>query len=530
MRKKRTFLAGIISVAFAINAMGTAGAFAEEIVESDLENSSEYVSEIEEADSGIEAIGTENLSDEEKPVKSDGVRKSGWYQESNGKWRYYYNDYQYATGWTQIDNKWYYFDSLGYMHTGWLSYNGHWYFFASSGAMVTGWKQISGDWYFFKSNGIMQTGWRKLNGYWYYFGSNGKMVTGYHRIDGIDYYFGSDGKLSYDASIVATVYTKDYGFPDINTLSDGQLVSLKLGDSYTMEMHNNYIKADFTGTDANLPIAKANKGVFYYSGHGHPNGGGLDLGVNQTLTPSELRNLGMNNTKVAFFFCCYGAKINPTSSLSMVTAAIAGGAKASFGYKIESDLYMDHLATEVIMTRMMMGESLSTAVNTARGAFPTYEPLMTGNYALAGDTSVQIDDTYTLRDTEELIIPEGFEQSWSEDGISVFRKYYNGIETSDRIVYNCDRGYYALNRNEIRDAQLSTIDFDQIERNREMLQNSVRMSQYSRIKEYITVIDGRATVVLVGSKIVDEMLKYDCFDLGTNEDLSDDMELIAYLI
>ncbi len=356
------------------------------------------------------------------------------------------------------------------------------------------------------------------------------MVTGYHRIDEIDYYFESDGKLSYDASIVATVYTKDYGSQDVNTLGCGQIVSSLMGDSYNMEMHNNFIKADFTGAESNLPIKKVNKGIFYYCGHGLPNGGGLYLGANQTLTPSELRNLGMNNTKVAFFFCCYGAKINPTSSLSMVTAAIAGGAKASYGYKVEANLYMEQQISSAILGYMRTGGTLSQAVTTVRSVYSDYTPLMAGNYVLAGDTSVQINDTYTLRDTEELIVPDGFEQTSSEEGICLFKKYYNGIETSDRIVYDSSRGCYVLNRNEIIDTQLLAIDFDLIDRNREMLQNSARMSQYNWSKEYITVIDGRATVVVVGSKIVDEMLEYDCLDLGTNEDLSDDMELIADLI
>lgn len=131
---------------------------------------------------------------------------------------------------------------------------------------------------------------------------------------------------------------------------------------------------------------------------------------------------------------------------------------------------------------------------------------------------------------EELVIPEGFEQTWSEEGICRFTKYYNGIETSDRIVYNSNRGCYVFKRNEISDAQLSTINFELIDHNRTMLQNSGCMNQYNWSKEYITVIDGRATVVVVGSKIVNHMLEYDCFDLGTYEDISDQKKLIADLI
>ncbi len=69
---------------------------------------------------------------------SDNNRYVGWYQESNGKWRYYYSDGTYAIGWKMIDEKWYYFNSSGYMHTGWLLYNANWYYLASTGIMVTG--------------------------------------------------------------------------------------------------------------------------------------------------------------------------------------------------------------------------------------------------------------------------------------------------------------------------------------------------------------------------------------------------------
>ena len=376
---------------------------------------------------------------------SNGMMQTGW-NTIEGNTYYFDANGIMQTGWNTIAGNTYYFDANGIMQIGWLSYGGYWYYLNDNGVMITGWKTIAGNRYYFGLNGVMYIGWNTINGNTYYFASDGVMVVGwreiagdlyyfglngvmrkgYHRISGIDYYFGNDGKLSYDASGVAVIYTKDYGFPDITTLIDGSIASDFLDDYYTIEMHNNFVKSDFTGSETNVPIAKLNKGIFYYSGHGLPNGGGMALGSNETITPSELRDLGMNNTKLALFFCCYGGKINPTSSLSLVTAAIAGGATASFGYKVESSPFADSLVSTSILQSMCAGATLANAVNTARSVFDTYEPLMTGNYALGGDTSVQIVDGNSLRGNEHpLIVPDDFEQIDSIEGISVFKKYYD---------------------------------------------------------------------------------------------------------
>ena len=108
--------------------------------------------------------------------------------------------------------------------------------------------------------------------------------------------------------------------------------------------------------------------------------------------------------------------------------------------------------------------------------------------------------------------------------------YYNGIETTDKIVYNHSISQYAINRNVIEESQLSEIDFELINHNRTVFTNSLRLNQYNWSNEYITIIEGRATVVFLGSRVVDGVLTYDCFDYSTNENVIDRVNLADILL
>ena len=194
----------LVAAAITLCGITTMDTYAAEIVDDDTEESDVQSDEVEMKEGFYEGTGSLlNGNDSE----DDGVRISGWHQESNGKWRYYENG-SYVIGWKKIGGKWYYFDSsTGYMHTGWLEYQNHWYYFepkasaSNYGQMVIGWKKItvSGaqDWYYFNANGIMLVGWQYLsdNGIsnWYYFNSNGKMKIGWLSYENHWYFFNSNG-------------------------------------------------------------------------------------------------------------------------------------------------------------------------------------------------------------------------------------------------------------------------------------------------------------------------------------------------
>lgn len=77
----------------------------------------------------------------------------------------------------------------------------------------------------------------------------------------------------------------------------------------------------------------------------------MTLGGGSSITPSELRKMDMNNTKVAFFFACYCGLADQTGD-SMATAAVKAGAKASFAYKISSKVLGDRSVSKLIFTEM----------------------------------------------------------------------------------------------------------------------------------------------------------------------------------
>ena len=542
--------------------------FASESVDSSINDSSQMESVI---------FPGEDTGTRENPMRLGGTWE---YSNVTGKWRFRYTDGSYAVNcWECINGKWYHFDTNGWMQTGWLLDNNKWYYLDNNGAMVIGWKEINSKWYYFKTNGVMATGWQEISNnigsfwyyfkstgemvtgwqeisnnvgtywyyflqtgamatgwqeisnnvgsYWYYFGTNGKMTTGYLRISGTDYFFNVNGQLTYDSSTVATVYTKDYGSNNINTLPDGVLVSSILDDYYEIERHDNFLKTDFTATETNLPISKMNKGVFFYSGHGYSDGSGMALGGNVGITPAEISNIEMNNTKVAFFFCCYGAKVDPSSNMSLVTAAVSSGAKASYGYKIPSKVLGDRAVASFILNSMSQGKTLAEAVLEARSVFEDYAPLNADNLVVAGNVNVRINDTYDLKEISPLTVPSDFVEASSNNGIQIFKKYYNGIQTTDKIVYNGNYMQYLVNRNVLTNSLLSSIDFSVINQNRNAFMNSSLASQYSDIKEYITIVNNQATVILVGSRIENEMLTYDCIDLKTNLNVTDQVNLFT---
>ena len=69
-----------------------------------------------------------------------------------------------------MNGKWYYFNEKGNLATGWLLIDGKWYWLSSNGAMQTGWvfDQMDGSWYYLNSSGAMAEGWNCIDGKWYY--------------------------------------------------------------------------------------------------------------------------------------------------------------------------------------------------------------------------------------------------------------------------------------------------------------------------------------------------------------------------
>lgn len=91
--------------------------------------------------------------------EEDAVKKSGWYEETDG-WHFYLGN----TGepvrneWYQDGStgKWYWFNGAGVMvHDSWYKYRDFWYYLGADGAMATGQQTIDGKWYIMDGQGRM---------------------------------------------------------------------------------------------------------------------------------------------------------------------------------------------------------------------------------------------------------------------------------------------------------------------------------------------------------------------------------------
>ena len=455
-----------------------------------------------------------------------------WIQDSStGKWWYEHADGTYTVNdWEYINGRWYWFDEAGWMQTGWKQISGKWYWFGNDGLgyMRQGWEIIDGNYYWFGNDGsgYMRQGWEIIDGNYYWFAPSGVMVTGNKRISNIDYYFNSSGALTYDASLAAAIYTKDYGSDNINTLPDGDLVAGLVRDSYQTEQYDNFTRSSFTSTNNLVKTNNLNRGIFYYSGHGKTGGQGMALGGGSSITPSELRKMDMNNTKVAFFFACYCGLPDQTGD-SMATAAVKAGAKASFAYKISSKVLGDRSVSKLIFTEMMNGETLNNAVSKAREIYQNYEPLKEKNVVIAGNKNTKISDTYTIKEYEELYVPEGYVYNGGNG--SFIERYvfeYNGYETTDKFVYDKEDGEYVFRRNMIDKSRLTEIDFAEVEKNSNAFDTNYSDKQYEDYFDVITMVENNPTVVRVCSYIdAHGCLEYDCIDLQNNQDITEKVDL-----
>ena len=129
-----------------------------------------------------------------------------WTKVDGGKWMYFDESGNYATGLKKINNKWFYFNDEGIMQTGWQTVDGKKFYFNSNGNMQTGWQYIGGAWYYMNKYGVMQTGWQTINGKEYYFDSSGAWREGYCSVYE---YYGSEYVNNYNRTqnlIIASSY------------------------------------------------------------------------------------------------------------------------------------------------------------------------------------------------------------------------------------------------------------------------------------------------------------------------------------
>ena len=117
------------------------------------------------------------------------------WKEIDGKWYYFMDNGDMATGTVDIDGSKYHFNNIGVMLTDWQNIDGKWYYLGSDGIIKTGPQEVGGKKYYFDDNGVMLTGWQNISDTWYYITEKGEVSIGWQNIDGKWYYFAEDGKM-----------------------------------------------------------------------------------------------------------------------------------------------------------------------------------------------------------------------------------------------------------------------------------------------------------------------------------------------
>ena len=234
--------------------------------------------EADPADADQEETVTEEVSETEEAtedVKSDAPaeNKTGWLQETNGSWRYWYMDGEtntyYKNCTKKIGSAWYGFDWYGYMYENTTFYmNEHRYKAKEDGKLyVNDWFYEDGDAYYAGADGAaLEDQTITYKGKMYYLQSWGGMLVdgmsnGYRaREDGSLYvnawytdddpsyqwadwyYYGSDGKAAKGVTVIGgkTYIFNDYGYMMQNTLySDGTNAWVVNKDGIATKLVNN---------------------------------------------------------------------------------------------------------------------------------------------------------------------------------------------------------------------------------------------------------------------------------------------------
>lgn len=156
----------------------------------------------------------------------NGNKSGKWIKDGQGYW-YWYEGFNYVTGWKEINSVWYYFNTAGVMQTSqwignyyvladgtmaksqwigndyvdasglwqsnrWMNDGRWWYRYGDGSYPIAKFDTINGKKYYFDNSGYMVTGWKLINKDWYCFNGSGCMIK--DQWIG-NYYIGKDGKM-----------------------------------------------------------------------------------------------------------------------------------------------------------------------------------------------------------------------------------------------------------------------------------------------------------------------------------------------
>lgn len=181
-------------------------------------------------------------------ANASGQLITGWYEESDGTWSYYGDDYfAYESGLYTIGGKQYYFNSSVMASSSKFVHDGKLYEANASGVVTL-----------VDTKG--KTDWVKLGNSWYYFENGTAVTNAFKTIGGNKYYFTNDGTM-----ICSQTFEHDDMYYYAN--SDGVVIN-KQNSWYQIEYGSwLYFKKDGTLVNDEIYTINNNKYYFNYSGY-----------------------------------------------------------------------------------------------------------------------------------------------------------------------------------------------------------------------------------------------------------------------
>ena len=166
------------------------------------------------------------------------------------------------------------------------------------------------------------------------------------------------------------------------------------------------------------------------------------------------------------------------------------------------------------------------SINTARSIYSNYLPL-TQFLVLRGNANIRVvqPSTKSVKMIEEFYIPEDFTFEKQFTDIVRYVKKFKGIDTTDVIVYDFSDNTYLRKRNLINNSELEKLNLVHFINNEKALHEKLNDDKYIGFHKYITKINNRLTCIMTADIVEDNVYTVEVYDLNTNEDITNKIDL-----
>lgn len=127
---------------------------------------------------------------------------------------------------------------------------------------------------------------------------------------------------------------------------------------------------------------------------------------------------------------------------------------------------------------------------------------------------------------DEISIPQGYDVDTNNESILRCVRRWQGIDTSDVIVYDKEMGEYDVYRDELTVEELSKLDLEYFNASEQNLVGELSKNiDYTEFHKFITKINGSLTCILTAEKLEDDVLSIEVYNLADRADITDSINL-----